>query len=155
MFAERQAKYPKGTYRVITWLQDGRLVCNLSNLCTGRISNAGSLWELIKDIENDINTNKYPQSGMQYRSWGSGKADGGQTGGKVLQLSGKNDPPAPPENGSTFLIKVLFRQNATWQGTIQWVEGRQTRQYRSVNELMRLLDEAADTSREQTDKDTD
>ena len=46
---------------------------------------------------------------------------------------------------STFVVNVLFRQNATWQGTINWVDKKQTKRFRSSLELMKLIDEALET----------
>lgn len=43
---------------------------------------------------------------------------------------------------ATFFLKVLFRQNAGWQGSITWVEGGQEQSFRSVLELLGLLDSA-------------
>lgn len=43
---------------------------------------------------------------------------------------------------ATFIIKVLFRQNATWQGQIQWVEKKKTQNFRSDLEMLKLMDEA-------------
>lgn len=43
---------------------------------------------------------------------------------------------------ATFVIKVLFRQNATWQGKIQWVEKNKTQSFRSDLEMLKLMDEA-------------
>lgn len=40
----------------------------------------------------------------------------------------------------TFALQVLFRQNASWQGAIQWLEGRSEETFRSVLELLHLLD---------------
>lgn len=48
--------------------------------------------------------------------------------------------------GSTFLIRIHFKQNANWQGTIQWLEQDKTVPFRSVLELMYLLNEAVDKS---------
>ena len=42
----------------------------------------------------------------------------------------------------TFLVHVQFRQNATWQGQVTWVDKRQTCQFRSALELMKLIDGA-------------
>lgn len=42
----------------------------------------------------------------------------------------------------TFQIYVLFRQNATWQGRLIWVEENMEASFRSVLELLRLLDSA-------------
>ena len=36
---------------------------------------------------------------------------------------------------ATFKLKLLFRQNCSWQGTLCWVEGQQERSFRSVLEL--------------------
>lgn len=43
---------------------------------------------------------------------------------------------------ATFIIKVLFRQNATWQGKIQWVEKNKTQNFRSDLEMLKLMDDA-------------
>ena len=40
-----------------------------------------------------------------------------------------------------FVIKVLHQQHSSWQGTITWVSGNETRPFRSVLELIRLMDE--------------
>ena len=40
----------------------------------------------------------------------------------------------------TFVIHILNRQNATWQGTVTWLDGKQTRPFRSALELIRLMD---------------
>lgn len=43
---------------------------------------------------------------------------------------------------STFTVRILFRQNASWQGSILWQEGRQEQFFRSVLELILLMDNA-------------
>lgn len=43
---------------------------------------------------------------------------------------------------ATFTVRILFRQNASWQGSITWLEGRQEQSFRSVLELILLLDNA-------------
>ena len=45
-------------------------------------------------------------------------------------------------NKPTFVIKVHYKQNTTWQGTVQWVEKDRMRSFRSALELIRLMDEA-------------
>ena len=53
------------------------------------------------------------------------------------------------KNTGTFVIKILDRQNATWQGSISWVEGEQEQYFRSALELLRLLDGALDSDEEE------
>jgi len=43
---------------------------------------------------------------------------------------------------ATFKLKVLFRQNASWQGNLTWIEGSSEAPFRSVLELICLLDSA-------------
>jgi len=57
-------------------------------------------------------------------------------------------PPGPPgtvyQEGTlaTFAIRILFRQNASWQGAITWLDKNQTQSFRSVLELILLFDSA-------------
>ena len=56
------------------------------------------------------------------------------------------DPPAImlPRVGklATLELNILFRQNSSWQGSILWAEGRQEQHFRSVLELIFLIDSA-------------
>lgn len=40
----------------------------------------------------------------------------------------------------TFVVQIMDSQNATWQGTVTWTEGRQTKPFRSALELLKLID---------------
>ena len=42
----------------------------------------------------------------------------------------------------TFVIRVMFRRNATWQGTICWKEKRGQVSFRSFLEMLLLMQEA-------------
>lgn len=43
---------------------------------------------------------------------------------------------------ATFVVQVQFQQNATWQGTIQWLDQKKVQNFRSTLEMIRLMDEA-------------
>ena len=50
---------------------------------------------------------------------------------------------APVEDPlATFRIRVHFRQNASWQGSVQWAEENTEAGFRSALELMYLMDTA-------------
>ena len=38
---------------------------------------------------------------------------------------------------ATMTLRVMFRQNASWQGTVTWIEQNKTENFRSVLELIR------------------
>ncbi len=151
MIMERQDRFPKGTYKVLAQKQGDETLFSVINLSSGKQACCSNLWELVKLIELDMSENKYPQCCMQYRSWSQGGASGKPDWGNVVAMGGAAEA---PQTGPTFIVKVLFRQNATWQGTIQWLEGRMTRQFRSSNELMWLMDEAMDLPPAQPDEPT-
>lgn len=46
---------------------------------------------------------------------------------------------------ATFVLRLLFRQNASWQGSVTWCEGKMEESFRSVLELLLLMDSALDT----------
>jgi hypothetical protein len=46
--------------------------------------------------------------------------------------------------GAEFLIRVHFRQNASWQGEVHWLEADKKIFFRSFLELVMLLQEALD-----------
>ncbi|WP_242984565.1 hypothetical protein [Clostridium sp. chh4-2] len=43
---------------------------------------------------------------------------------------------------ATFVIRILFQQNATWQGRICWKDSSQIMNFRSFLELIKLIDSA-------------
>ena len=49
---------------------------------------------------------------------------------------------------SSFLIRIIYRQNASWQGEIQWLKGDEKEAkkvyFRSQLELLMLMQEAMD-----------
>ena len=45
---------------------------------------------------------------------------------------------------ATFYTYVQYRQNATWQGTISWVDKNEKQQFRSALELIKLIESALD-----------
>ena len=40
----------------------------------------------------------------------------------------------------TFIVRIQYRQNATWQGHVTWVDENRTVPFRSALELIKLLD---------------
>ena len=40
----------------------------------------------------------------------------------------------------TFLVKIVDNQNATWQGSVTWVEEKKEQHFRSALELLKLID---------------
>lgn len=97
-----------------------------------------SVWNMLKQIEEDIITNRYPQSTFELRKWSKKSAE--ESGVKKQVKEELN----LDKILGNFLIQVQYCQNATWQGTIHWMEGRQTKAFRSQFEMLKLMEEAID-----------
>ena len=48
---------------------------------------------------------------------------------------------------ATFSLRILFRQNASWQGSLLWHEGRQEESFRSALEMLLLINSALETEK--------
>ena len=46
----------------------------------------------------------------------------------------------------TFVVQILNTQNASWQGTVTWTDGKRRESFRSELELIKLIDSAAEES---------
>ena len=51
-------------------------------------------------------------------------------------------PEEMQDKKASFLLHVQFRQNSTWQGTLEWFPEKKTRQFRSELEMIGLISQA-------------
>ena len=94
---------------------------------------------LIKELNRFMDVYDFPQAGMKLRAFqlsiqGVKGKDEGLT--KTKQVANE----WVRGNLATFKLRILFRQNATWQGTLHWRERGKEERFRSVLELMSLVD---------------
>lgn len=90
------------------------------------------LTRLLARVTDLLDAMDFPQSFTVARSFVSTPADPGRPPEETIQ-EGKL---------ATFSLEILFRQNATWQGTVTWLEGGKSQSFRSVLELVFLMDSA-------------
>jgi hypothetical protein len=64
------------------------------------------------------------------------------TDGELLEKRGKQ---------ATFIIRVQQRQNSNWQGRITWVERDRTLRFRTIMEMVRLIENALGHSGDRSD----
>lgn len=105
----------------------------------------GSFWDIIgfpmeSTIRRQFTDRQVLQSQLQKRVAieVSYPEDGSKDKIKV-ELSEEDMDNKHGEQG-TFIVKIRYRQNATWQGHVTWVEKNKTVPFRSALELIRLLD---------------
>lgn len=76
---------------------------------------------------------RFPQSFTQDRSFG-----------ERVEETRQPTVDVEPQKGEvgTFAVRIIFRQNASWQGTVSWLEGKQEKNFRSALELLKTMDSA-------------
>ena len=89
--------------------------------------------DFIKKMENMLDQMNHPQSFSCVRSFAKAP---------VMPLMEPYDRKVQTGKVATFSLCVLFRQNTSWQGSIAWLEEGREESFRSVLELLFLLDSA-------------
>ena len=91
------------------------------------------LLQLLTEINNNLSRENFPQSFSELRKFQ-----------KPSEIKDDFTVSANFKNGkvATFSMRILFRQNASWQGSLTWVEGKQEEYFRSVLELIVLMENA-------------
>lgn len=89
--------------------------------------------QLILQIDGLLDEMRFPQSFNETRSFAP-----------VLMPSFNIRPDQAEPKGklATFLVKIIFRQNASWQGSVVWQEQRREESFRSALELLFLMNSA-------------
>jgi len=59
-------------------------------------------------------------------------------------MDGTKDTNKSQNKDLVFYVRVQYRCNSSWQGTIQWIDGKQEKKFRSVLELGNLINNARD-----------
>ena len=120
-------------------------------LLTGRVyhpylpsgAEFNNLMQFLLIMEDLLDKLQFPQSFTAHRSF---------------RMQPEPAPPLPSENEphtgkiATFSVRVIFRQNASWQGSVTWLEEEKEENFRSVLELVLLMHSA--TSPEDTHNQT-
>ena len=91
-----------------------------------------SLMQMLLKMERMLDNIEFPQSFTKKRTFDDYPTL--KSGPPVTEFSqGKI---------ATFHLKILFRQNTSWQGSILWLEWGEEQIFRSVLELVFLMDNA-------------
>ena len=104
--------------------------------------------EMLLGIDRLCDSMQFPQAAFKNRSFETKYT-------KVLVRKADDfmDPETETtakQDKATFLVHIKFRQNATWQGSITWVEKEKTQNFRSALEMLKLMDETRHPSVKET-----
>ncbi len=92
-----------------------------------------SLTQFLSKMENLLDELRTPQAYTQTRTFPD----------PAPPLECRTPPARVPKgNKATFELQVIFRQHTSWQGVIVWLEQKWEQSFRSVLELVLLMDSA-------------
>lgn len=94
----------------------------------------GCVMSFVNEVEALLNDMDFPQSFVPVRSF-SGKKKAAAHARQMVAGEGKGQL-------ATFRLRVLFRQNASWQGSLNWLDQGQEESFRSTLELLYLMQSA-------------
>lgn len=131
-------RYTAGTFLIYLDRYDGGIPCGqVYHPHTEECLHFNGLTQLLLSMEQTMDLENLPQSFHSVRSFfpfSAGFSDAADTQPRVGKLA-------------TFALQILFRRNASWQGSISWLEGKQRQSFRSVLELITLLNSAMEAKR--------
>lgn len=93
-----------------------------------------SLSHMLLRYQELLDEMQFPQAFTMIRAFsGTGGESGEGPAPQNMERRGKI---------ATFAVRILFRQNSSWQGSVTWLEKNQEESFRSVLELILLMDSA-------------
>ena len=116
-----------------------------NRILTGRIFNPfldaevpfHSTMEFLREMDALLQDLQFPQSFFENREFPHAQ-----------EAKRKGDTPSASagQKGrlATFSLRIMFRQNSSWQGSLTWMEGKLEESFRSALELLLLVDSALD-----------
>lgn len=123
--------------------------------------NAGDLLERLEGFYNWLG---YPQASMENRSFQkplrrktskrAASVQENRTGKKGERIVVGEEEAMNKHQGqkATFVVRIQYRQNASWQGQVTWAEQNKTVQFRSALELLKLIDSTEAVTEESWDQ---
>ncbi len=99
---------------------------------------------LMLSLDRAMNDLKCPESSTAERRFGKRKQPR-EARGEETALREETSPSRKGEK-ATFVVQVQYRQHASWQGNVVWAERGERKPFRSVLELIKLIDSALEES---------
>lgn len=113
--------------------EGGLLAGRLCNPALTEGASFSGVLEFLRKMEALLNGMEFPQSYTIRRSfqppedWTAGSSEEGAIRRGKL---------------ATFAVRIMFRRNTSWQGAVTWLEEDRKENFRSVLELLLLMDSA-------------
>lgn len=92
---------------------------------------------LMEQVMENIN---YPQSSVALRQYGKKSTTEYARHDRPDKVVEQKELLNHRGERATYAVRIQYRQNATWQGEIVWLEQNETRSFSSELEMLKLMD---------------
>ncbi len=120
----------------ISSYKDKNIKGHLENLYIKELKAFDNLSQMLFLLEETADTLNYPQRSNERRTIEERPPK--NTNGKTTTFTPNRQH--APKYIAAFRIRILFRQNASWQGQCEWIEEKKSANFRSTLELIQLMD---------------
>jgi hypothetical protein len=108
----------------------------------GDVNLFSGIQELFTMMEGFMDEMRFPSASTDSRFFGKARNYEKLKGAKKMEKEGITVDNKGNGKKATFIVQVQYRQNATWQGSIKWVEKDEEQRFRSALELIKIIDSA-------------
>ncbi|MBR0040646.1 MAG: hypothetical protein IJP64_04640 [Oscillospiraceae bacterium] len=142
---------PAGVVLCIDGSNEGDLSGKFYHSYTERAVPFAGVGQMVLRMEMLYDYLRFPYPGTNTRTFGEEKKLTRLTEERKKKMS---DDALLSKHGDigTFIVRVQHRQNSSWQGRITWMEQDKTIQFRSVWEMIKLIESAVDMVSEQDNR---
>jgi len=139
---------PNGVVLCVNRIHGQQLSGELYHSYSPEASHFDNVEQMVFHMESLYDMLNFPHPGTKERSFTEPPKSGGQNTGRSKVMS---DDALLSKHGDigTFIVRVQHRQNSSWQGRITWMESDKTVYFRSIWEMIKLMESAVDTVSEQ------
>lgn len=103
-----------------------------------------TLEQMIHQMEQLYNELRFPQPGNVDRVFRK-VTEYKRTEGRMIKVMKDEELLNKHGDLGTFFVQVQHRQNNSWQGRVTWMEENKTVYFRSIWEMLKLMENAIDT----------
>ena len=117
--------------------------------CSASPTEFDNIGEMLEGMEAFYNWLDYPQVSTLSRDFREGSQERAiqqraqrrkNRKGEQAVVMSADDMEKKHGQQATFMVRIQYRQNATWQGQVTWAEKKKTLPFRSALELIKLID---------------
>lgn len=93
----------------------------------------------IVQVDALLDIQQFPQAFQRIRSFTSKEQPSVPAVLTMEEMNSHTADEALTDNGTAFLLYIFSRQNASWQGAVDWMDGSDRQLFSSTLEFMRLI----------------